>query len=116
MSITAHRKEIVYFLWEEILAELKKQFSESELETFREKFLDEYVNEGGTDKLKGYNLYFFGPRPQDCENDPEEAERAKSVFGWTEDGEENHLLKKITHTIWNLIEVDDCENAMFQFP
>jgi hypothetical protein len=102
-------KTLTYFSWEEITAELlEKGFSVKDLETYRRKFLGKEFNLHGEDDVPGpgairrYNLYYFGPSPAEMARNPEEAERAQSVFAWT-DLPENQPLKKITHAIWDLL-------------
>lgn len=71
------------------------------------------VRKGGIGHM---NLYYFGPRPNDP--DPEEQERAKTVFGWTEKTEQDKLFKAITHFIWDTLEplgIDDVEQVYFKF-
>jgi len=102
-------KTLTYFLWSEIAAELLNHwFTPDELETYRNTFLldRKYTNrdeEAKSGAICGYNLYYFGPTEKQIAEDPEEAERAQSIFA-SAYLPENELLRKITHKIWNLLE------------
>lgn len=112
-------RTLKYFDWYEISKLIEAKFGYDANSDYWKDFMTDNYDAGNPRRggIGHMNLYYFGPRPKDCENDKEELERSETVFGWTNKDEQTKLFKNITHFIWDTVEseVEDIESCYFRF-
>ena len=115
------KKTLSYFNWAEMFKLIKDKFGEKSSRAF---WVDHMCSDldpsnprrGGIGHI---NLFYFGPREKDCQQDPEYAKQRDKYFNWTDKNAQMKLFKSIMHFIWDTLEEqldpNDIEMCYFDF-